>query len=139
MKNDFITTFSVIKSYIEIGMENVHTYHMYTVGCPAGEYLVGGACRNCSQGTFKTGYGDDIELCKDGLWAHFLICNVCNGLVIFYIEELCAMGHGMDGSTCTKCPVGFYKSKEDKEACKACPAGRTTKNTGASDQEDCSK
>ena len=56
-----------------------------------------------------------------------------------FFEDLCAVGYGRNGDSCTKCPVGFYKSREDKEVCRACPADRTTASTGTSDYEDCGK
>ena len=44
---------------------------------------------------------------------------------------------GRNASSCTRCPMGTFQDEARQETCKACPAGRWTKDEGSKSVVDC--
>ena len=50
---------------------------------------------------------------------------------------VCEIGCGYNGSDCSPCPKGSYKSFVGNDACDDCKTGYTTSNEESSDQTQC--
>ena len=113
------------------------------LSCPAGYYLSGKNCRQCSAGTYST-RGKNICLkCPAGKYskAGASSCIQCDAG--YYSKEgssicfMCSSGtYSSKGSSiCKKCPAGYY-SNSGSSTCKKCLAG-TYSYAGASKCEKC--
>ena len=54
-----------------------------------------------------------------------------------FFVVVCGAGTFNDGANCTNCPIGQYQDLVGQSACKSCPSGSTTRQTGTNNIAMC--
>jgi len=125
--------------------------------CIPGKYSSGGSgCLPCRPGYYSDSQGaSTCTPCGAGNYTFVAAGNgyaavwgasdqsQCVALPNAGSSLICLPGTRMQGAGCTPCPIGYYcpvlmNSEDDVNAVRACPEGKSSANTGAISESDCS-